>query len=97
MMESGSFSQAIEEHLELRRRNGRLETRMPLSVYRENAPADASEAPPDGGIDTPKLGGVPPEIEVDPSTASNRLHAPPWDDPESWWSVGSEPSFTWGD
>jgi hypothetical protein len=68
MMESGTFSHAIEEHLELQRRNGRLETSMPISAYRESAPADASEAPPGGAIDAPTLGGVPPEIEVDPTT-----------------------------
>jgi len=46
-MNEGSFSRAIEAHLELQRRNSRLERSMPISRYRESREReDPDPSPP---------------------------------------------------
>jgi hypothetical protein len=45
-MEEGSFAREIESHLELQRRNSRLEQSMPLSGYRERIEHDGPEPDP---------------------------------------------------
>jgi hypothetical protein len=45
-MHEGSFRREIEAHLELQRRNSRLEATMPISGYRETAAAEALDVDP---------------------------------------------------
>jgi len=85
-MNEGSFSRVIEAHLELQRRNSRLERSMPIAHYREGpepAAADADQAPSAASEDPP---GESAGFET------------PWDDPDSWWNVRDEPdaiTFDW--
>lgn len=82
-MQQGSFDRVIEEHLELQRRNRGLESSMPLSHYRDRVDAERTDlALASRGVGTEIL-------ELDPPTETLvKPGAPPWDDPESWWSVG---------
>lgn len=45
-MNEGSLSREIEAHLELQRRNSRLERSMPIARYRESLEGGAAEADP---------------------------------------------------
>jgi hypothetical protein len=45
-MEMGSFKREIDAHLELQRRNSRLERTMPIERYRESVEQGAPEADP---------------------------------------------------
>jgi hypothetical protein len=55
-MDTTTFSAAIESHLELQRRNSRLERAMPISRYREPATSSTrgadAEAPTEATIRT---------------------------------------------
>jgi hypothetical protein len=45
-MDNGSFSREIEAHLELQRRNSRLEPSMPLAHYRESVESAGPDPDP---------------------------------------------------
>jgi hypothetical protein len=81
----GSFSRVIAEHLELQRRNSRLERTLPLEDYRRRF--DRGEAAP-----AQPPGETAPGLGEDPPSKSARA---PWDDPDSWWNVRDEPAFDW--
>lgn len=89
-MQDGSFDRVIEEHLQLQRRNRSLEPSMPLSRYRESIEAERADVAPAGGAVATEV------LDVDPPTETLVGHrTPPWDDPESWWSVDDEASIGW--
>lgn len=66
----GSFSREIEAHLELQRRNSRLERRMPIDHYRESFPPSRDA----------------PVHVADPPSEPSVGYPAPWDDPDSWWN-----------
>lgn len=78
-MDTGSFAAAIESHLELKRRNGRLEATMPIAGYREALTASVGTAEP---VSSP----VAASVDADAVTLATTVPAAPWDDPDSWWS-----------
>ena len=87
-MVEGSFRREIEAHVELQRRNSRLEATMPISRYRETIAAertDTSLASRSVAAGNPAPG----------SAAEVSAEGAPWDDPDSWWNV-RDPSFNWG-
>jgi len=87
-MEATTFSAAIEAHLELQRRNSRLEQAMPIAGYREpgtDARVDSPWAPTLGS------GGA----DADAPTEAT-IRTAPWDDPDSWWNT-TDPLAGWGD
>lgn len=89
-MQDGSFDRVIEEHLQLQRRNRSLEQSMPISRYRESIEAERADvALGSRAVATEVLDADPPT-----ETLVGR-RTPPWDDPESWWSVDDEPSIGW--
>jgi len=85
-MSEASFDRVISEHLALRERNRRLEQRMPLDGYREQA---------EGGSTAEASRDAPPDAE---STRETRPEH--WLDTESFWDTTGErplPEFDWGD
>jgi hypothetical protein len=87
-MNEGSFSRVIEAHLELQRRNSRLERSMPIARYRESLEPAAAD---------PDADQAPSAALDDPRGEAAGL-ATPWDDPDSWWNVRDEPdaiTFDW--
>ena len=84
----GSFSLVIEEHLELKRRNSRLEGAMPISGYLEIVAAEAAEV---------VLGSrsvAADSADHDPPTESLVRGTQTWGDHDSWWNV-SESGVGW--
>jgi hypothetical protein len=82
------FSLVIEEHLELKRRNSRLEGAMPISGYLEIVAADAAELALGSRSVAADSG------DHDPPTETLVRGARTWDEPDSWWNV-SEPCVGW--
>ena len=83
-MTETSFDRVISEHLALCERNKRLEGRMPLDSYRDDAGSAASVAP-----------GAPAPEEAPPGSRGPES----WLD-ESLWDTSGErplPEFDWGD
>jgi hypothetical protein len=73
-MNEGSFSRAIEAHLELQRRNRRLESAMPIDRYREDVGHSvAAREPRPGPGDAAAAGAAPWD---DPDSWWN-VHEPP--------------------
>jgi hypothetical protein len=87
-MDDGSFfGREIEAHLELQRRNRRLERRMPLDHYRTEVISGLPE-------DEPLLAERQPPEQLEPAAE----HGFPADDPDSWWDVRDDPEtaeFGW--
>jgi hypothetical protein len=79
-----SFGLAIQEHLELQRRNRLLEAEMPIATYREPGA-------------TPQASSVLEETQewVMPETRTVIEHEPLFPNPEELWS--GTPAFDWGD
>lgn len=77
------FSRAIEEHLELKLRNGRLERAMPIAAYIETVVAEVTD-------DATASRAVAADIaEEDPPTETLvRRRRELWVDPDSWWDAG---------
>ena len=86
-MNDGLFGREIEAHLELQRRNSRLERRMPISQYRETVVEVV-----DSAVGRRAVAGE--VLDADEPTAADARSAAPWDDPDSWWNV-VDPSFDW--
>ena len=81
-VEKSSFSRAIEEHLELKLRNGRLEGAMPIAGYVETVVAEAAD-------DATASRAVAADIaEEDPPTETLVRRRELWVDPDSWWDAG---------
>ena len=78
----GSFSLVIEEHLELKRRNSRLEGAMPISGYLEIVAAEAAEVVLGSRSVAADSG------DHDPPTETLVRTSQIWDDQDSWWNVG---------
>lgn len=89
IVQEGSFHRAIEEHLELQRRNSSLERSLPISGYRERVETERTD------LSLASRGVATEILDADPPTETLvRRETPPWDDPESWWNV-DEPSVGW--
>jgi hypothetical protein len=86
-MVEGSFRREIEAHVELQRRNRRLEATMPISEYRETVAAEQT----DSAVASRSVAAELPD--TDPAAPVSTEGAP-WDDPDSWWNV-RDPSFNW--
>jgi hypothetical protein len=84
----GSFSLVIEEHLELKGRNSRLEGAMPISGYLEIVAADAAEV----ALGSRSVAAD--SADDDPPTETLVRGIQTWDDPDSWWNV-SESGVGW--
>jgi hypothetical protein len=78
-----SFDDVIQEHLDLKRRNSRLEGAMPISSYLDQAVFDGEKAVEGAAFDTAEWKGKRPKAE----TFLESL--------EDVWSGG--PVFDWGD
>jgi hypothetical protein len=91
-MQEGSFSRVIADHLELQRRNSRLERALPLDHYREQFDRGSAAAePPLPPSSDPPIETADALVEdSSPGTVET-----PWDDPDSWWNVRDEPTFNW--
>lgn len=92
-MQEGAFSRVIADHFELQRRNSRLEQTLPLDHYRDQF--DRGPGAPEPPLPPPSR---PPEetaraLAEDPPTEPYQA---PWDDPDSWWNVRDEATFSWG-
>ena len=86
-MSEASFDRVISEHLALCERNKRLETRMPLDRYRNEA---------DGGSAATESPGGPLQEKPEADTAGREN----WLDHESFWDTSGErplPEFDWGE
>jgi hypothetical protein len=83
-MSEGSFGGVIEAHLELQRRNRRLERTMPIERYR--------------GVVEQALVSREPRTRSGDVAVDAVVGAAPWDDPDSWWNVHEPPAhgFDWG-
>jgi len=76
-MDESAFRFAIEQHLELQRRNGRLERRMPLDRYRDEViPGPDSRREPQAAADEAS------------SNEDGNGSVPA--DPDSWWEPPSD-------
>lgn len=92
-MQDGSFSHVIAEHLELQRRNSRLEPTLPLDHYRDQFDRGPAAAEPPLPPPSQPPGETAQALAEDPLTTPSQ---PPWDDPDSWWNIRDEPTFNWG-
>lgn len=82
MEDASFFSREIEDHLELQRRNSRLERRMPLDRYRKEVMSDPAEDEPLAAErDEPPAVERPVPEESEPIAA----YGFPAEDPDSWW------------
>jgi hypothetical protein len=87
-MVEGSFRHEIEAHVQLQRRNSRLEATMPISQYRETVAAEQT----DSAIASRSVAAELPNTAA--AAEASAEDAAPWDDPDSWWNV-RDPTFNW--
>lgn len=89
-----SFAFAIQDHLELQRRNRPLEEDMPLSAYHElRAPTPVLEETQEWSM--PESPALLEQEWVTPESPAVLEHEPLFPPPEELWS--GAPAFDWGD
>ena len=86
-MYKGSFGREIEAHLELQRRNSRLEIAMPIARYRDTVAAELNDV----ALASRAVSAEMPEVNP-PAEAA--VHGVAWGDLDSWWDV-REPLAEW--